>query len=180
MEMSMKKVLGIILHMMMLLPLIGADSSMPKYSAVTVYMSGVIEPQDLSIIILNENGDELESDAALISFEFPNLEEWEVSQTLYFQYSSRLLKQRSGKLIFRVEDLALDEVNVLKTDLELVSENRMTTIENGNTFNTVFLPGVQQNVPIGKLVVKIRKRSADVFSTGVYKGTFTIDYTEGS
>jgi hypothetical protein len=74
----------------------------------------------------------------------------------------------------------MDEVNTLSTSLELTSESLMTRVENGNAFNTTFLPGLQSDTPIGKLTVRLNKRADDVFSAGTYAGSFTINYTEGS
>ena len=174
----MKKLLGILLIIFgMIAPLSAAESPFP---AATVYLVGQIEAKDLRIAVFNEEGVELSSEDALLSFEFPNLEEWEVSRSLYFKYSSNLPNQSAGRLIFEVGALALDEVNTLSTNLELTSENLMTRVENGNTFNTTFLPGAQTDVPIGKLTVKLNKRADDVFTAGTYAGSFTINYNEGS
>lgn len=176
--MYMKKLLVILLLFVLLLPL-GAEE-MPKFSAATVYLVGEIKPKDLVIRIYNEAGEELTREDALLNFEFPNLEEWEVSQALYFRYSSHLAKQKAGRLIFAIDDLALDDYNRLWTTLELTSENLLTFVENGNTFHTTFPAGPQDDVPIGKLTVKLRKRAEDVFSAGTYAGSFMINYTEGS
>ena len=174
----MKKLLSIVLLIILLLPL-GAGE-MPKFPAATVYLVGEIKPKDLAIRIYNEAGEELTREDALLSFIFPNLEEWEVSQSIYFRYSSHLVRQKAGKLIFRIGDLFLDDVNALRTTLELTSENLLTFVENGDTFHTTFPVGPQDDVPIGKLTVKLRKRAEDVFSAGMYAGSFMINYTEGS
>ena len=174
----MKKLLAISLLLLLLLPL-GAED-MPKFPAATVYLVGVIQPKDLAIAIYNEAGEELTREDALLSFEFPNLEEWEVSQALYFRYSSHLSKQKAGKLIFEIGNLSLDDANALRTTLELSSESLLTFVENGDTFHTTFPAGPQNDVPIGKLTVKIRKRADDIFSAGTYAGSFSINYTEGS
>lgn len=174
----MKKLLAIPLLLLLLLPLGSED--MPKFPAATVYLVGVIQPKDLEISIYNEAGEQLTREDAVLSFEFPNLEEWEVSQAIYFRYTSKLNKQKAGKLIFQIGNIALDEVNTLRTSLELTSENLLTFVENGNTFHTTFPAGSQNDIPIGKLTVRIRKGANDVFSAGVYAGSFTINYTEGS
>ncbi|MDD3424416.1 hypothetical protein [Sphaerochaeta sp.] len=174
----MKKLLSIVLLIILFLPL-GAEE-MPKFPAATVYLVGEIKPKDLAIRIYNEAGEELTREDALLSFVFPNIEEWEVSQSIYFRYSSHLAKQKAGKLIFQIGDLSLDDVNSLRTSLELTSENLLTFVENGDTFHTTFPAGPQDDVPIGKLTVKLRKRAEDVFSAGTYAGSFMINYTEGS
>lgn len=174
----MKKLLSIVLLIILFLPL-GAEE-MPKFPAATVYLVGEIKPKDLAIRIYNEAGEELTREDALLSFVFPNIEEWEVSQSIYFRYSSHLAKQKAGKLIFQIGDLSLDDVNSLLTSLELTSENLLTFVENGDTFHTTFPAGPQDDVPIGKLTVKLRKRAEDVFSAGMYAGSFMINYTEGS
>ncbi len=160
------------------LPLAAEDP--PRLPSATVYMQGVIEPRDLRIFIYNEAGEELTGEDAMLSFEFPNLEEWELTQSLYFRYSSHLADPRVGKLIFLLSDLEKDEMNRLRTTLELESENIFTNVENGNTFSTRFSAGAQDDVAIGKLTLRIRKRTADVFSAGTYSGSFSINYTEGS
>lgn len=174
----MKKLLSIVLLIILFLPL-GAEE-MPKFPAATVYLVGEIKPKDLAIRIYNEAGEELTREDAMLSFVFPNIEEWEVSQYIYFRYSSHLAKQKAGKLIFQIGDLSLDDVNSLRTSLELTSENLLTFVENGDTFHTTFPAGPQDDVPIGKLTVKLRKRAEDVFSAGTYAGSFMINYTEGS
>lgn len=174
----MKKLLGFLLILLSLItPLSAAESPFP---AATVYLVGQIESKDLKVAVYNEEGVELSSEDALLSFEFPNLEEWEVSHSLYFKYSSNLPYQSAGRLIFEIGNLAMDEVNTLSTSLELTSESLMTRVENGNAFNTTFLPGLQSDTPIGKLTVRLNKRADDVFSAGTYAGSFTINYTEGS
>ncbi|MDD3456659.1 hypothetical protein [Sphaerochaeta sp.] len=174
----MKKLLAIVLLIPLFLPLVADE--MPKFPAATVYLVGEIKPKDLAIRIYNEAGEELTREDALLSFVFPNIEEWEVSQSIYFRYSSHLAKQKAGKLIFQIGDLSLDDVNSLRTSLELTSENLLTFVENGDTFHTTFPAGPQDDVPIGKLTVKLRKRAEDVFSAGTYAGSFMINYTEGS
>lgn len=176
--MDMKKVLLACILLFFVLPLAAEDP--PRFPSAIVYMQGVIEPRDLRISIYNEAGEELSGEDAMLSFEFPNLEEWELTQSLYFKFSSRLAEATVGKLIFSITDLELDTLNRLRTTLELESESFFTSVENGNTFNTRFPAGAQEDVPIGKLTIRIRKRAADVFSAGNYSGSFFINYTEGS
>ncbi|MGE4583917.1 MAG: hypothetical protein AB7C91_04655 [Sphaerochaeta sp.] len=174
----MRKLLILSLMLCLWFPLFAEDA--PKFPKATVYLVGVIEPKDLEISIYNEEGDQLTAEDAQLVFDFPNLEEWEVTKSLYFKYSAHLTKQTVGKLIFEVADLSLDDANTLRTSLELASENLLTRVENGNTFNTTFLAGNQENVAMGKLTVRVQKRADDVYTAGTYAGSFTINYTEGS
>ena len=174
----MKKLVAIFLTSLILLPLIAQD--LPKFPSASVKLVGVIQPRDLRISIYNEAGDVLSPEEAFMTFEFPAVEEWEVEHSLFFRYSSHLPTQRVGKLIFEVTDLEMNEMNRLRTSLELTSENLLTRVENGDTFRTTFLNGAQDEVPIGKLTVRIRKRAEDVFSAGAYAGAFSINYSEGS
>ena len=174
----MKKLIAFLLASLMLLPLVAQE--LPRFPSATVRLVGVIEPKDLEIFIYNEAGDQLTAEEAFMNFEFPAVEEWEVEHSLHLKYSSHLATQRVGKLIFEASDLEMDEANRLRTTLELVSEDRMTRVENGDTFRTTFLGGAQQEVPIGRLTVRIRKRAEDVFSAGAYAGAFSITYSEGS
>jgi hypothetical protein len=176
--MDMKKLLLAGVLLFFVLPLAAEDP--PRFPSATVYMQGVIEPKDLEISIYNEAGEELTGEDAILSFEFPNLEEWELTQSLYFKYSSHLAEPTVGKLIFSLTDLEMDEMNRLRTTLELESENFFTSVENGDTFTTRFSAGAQDDVPIGKLTLRIRKRASDVFSAGSYSGSFLINYADGS
>ncbi|MGH0052568.1 MAG: hypothetical protein ACQ5SW_04175 [Sphaerochaetaceae bacterium] len=174
----MKRLLLACMFLLLLVPLAAEEA--PRFPSATVYMLGVIEPRDLEIAIYNEEGEELSGDEALLRFEFPSLETWEVTQSLYFRYSSHLSKATVGKLTFSISDLEKDEANRLRTTLELKSENLSTSVENGDTFTTTFPAGAQNDVDIGKLTLKIIKRSEDVFSAGSYSGSFSINYTEES
>ncbi|MGE4452948.1 MAG: hypothetical protein AB7D92_00310 [Sphaerochaeta sp.] len=174
----MKKVFLACILLFFVLPLAAEDP--PRFPSATVYMQGVIDQKDLQFAIYNEEGVELGGDEAMLSFEFPNLEEWELSQSLYFRYSSHLASPTMGKLIFSLSDLQMNEMNRLRTTLELESENISTIVENGDTFHTRFPAGAQNDVSIGKLTLIITKRAADVFSAGTYSGSFSINYTEGS
>ncbi len=175
----MKKVLLTVCFVLLLLPL-AADSTTSNFTPATVVLSGVIQPKDLSISIFNEVGEEVTAESAFLNFEFPALEEWEVSRSLSFTYSSQLSKQTSGTLSFEIGSLALDDQNSIKPSVELVSDDRNTHIENGTSFATTFLAGYQEDVPIGTLTVRIEKRAADVFTAGAYTGNFSIKYTEGT
>jgi len=178
METHMRKLFAILLATCILFPL--SAQELPRFPSASVRLVGVIQPRDLQISVYNEAGDMLTPEEAFMNFEFPALEEWEVERSLFFRYSSHLSAQKVGKLIFELTDVAMNEMNRLRTTIELTSEHRMTSVENGDTFRTTFLGGAQDEVPIGKLTVRIRKRAEDVFSAGTYAGAFSINYTEGS
>nr|WP_319473312.1 hypothetical protein [uncultured Sphaerochaeta sp.] len=74
----MKKVFLACMLLFFVLPL--AAEEPPRFPRATVYMQGVIEPRDLRITIYNEVGEELSGEDAILSFEFPNLEEWELEE----------------------------------------------------------------------------------------------------
>lgn len=162
-----------------LLPLAAADD-LPRFPSATVKLVGVIQPRDLQIIITNEQGVELTAEDALMEFEFPPLEQWEVSQSLRFSYSSHLAKRKTGKLSFQIEDINQGKADSLRISLELRADDRNTVVENGNTFNTTFLEGLQDKTEMGTLTVKIRKRAEDIYSAGTYGGAFLMSYTEGN
>lgn len=117
----MKKLLLACILLFFVLPLSAEDP--PRFPSATVYMQGVIESRDLAFSIYNEAGEELSGEDAMLSFEFPNLEEWELTQSLYFKFSSHLAEPTVGKLIFSISDLEMNEMNRLRTTLELESEN---------------------------------------------------------
>lgn len=175
----MKRVIVTICFALLLLPLM-ADAPTNSFTPATVVLSGVIQPKDLSISIYNEVGELVTVDTAFLNFEFPALEEWQVSRSLSFKYSSQLSKQTSGILSFEVGSLTLDDQNTLRPTVELVSNDRNTRIENGTSFATTFLAGYQEDVPIGTLTVRVEKRAADIFTAGAYSGNFSINYTEGT
>ncbi len=176
--MVMRRLLLFVLLIILLLPLAADETA--EFPSATVYMQGVIEPQDLVISIFDETGQELGSDNTVISIEFPSTEQWEVTCTLYFKYTAKLASATVGKLTFVPSDLIMDELNQLPVSIELTSENIYSKVENANTFNTTFLAGSQDDVAIGHLTLRITKQSSDVFSSGLYTGSFSINYTEGS
>jgi hypothetical protein len=75
--------------------------------------------------------------------------------------------------------MQLDEENTLSTSLELESEHPMTRVEGGNTFFITFLPGSQKERDIGKLTIKVKKEVNDIFTAGSYRGSFSVNYTDG-
>jgi hypothetical protein len=188
----MKKPFLLIISLLLLLTPVVADATFPSIpAAATVKMIGIIEPREVEIFVENEAGAELSRDNAFIEFNFPDLEEWEVSQTLTFSYSSHLAKRKKGTLSFEIGDIRLDgsdNYNVLAVSVELEAsktpmdsiEGALTKIPIENTFATTFIEGRQDKTPIGTLTIRIRKRSGDVFSAGIYRGTFSMNFTEGS
>jgi len=55
----------------------------------------------------------------------------------------------------------------------------MTRVEGGNTFFITFLPGSQKERDIGKLTIKVKKEVNDIFTAGSYRGSFSVNYTDG-
>lgn len=182
--MHMKKLWTYIL-IASLLPftLFAAAAEMPSINQpVTVMMVGVIPPRDLQIIITDSSGRELSEEDAIIDFEFPSTEEWEVSQSIQFSYSSQLASSKRGLLAFRIDNLTFGEgnANALQISLELASDDAYNTWVENDAFSINFLPGLLEKKEIGTLTVKIRKRADSVFSAGPFSGSFSMSYTEGS
>jgi len=171
----------LIIFLLLVLPVsfLLADD-MPRFSPATVKLIGTINPRDLEIIVTNEADLELTSDDAVMEFIFPSLEQWEVSQSLNFYYSSHLAIEKKGTLSFQVDDLNLDKNNSLRISLELYNNNNANTrVEpSGSSFFVTFKEGVQNRTPIGTLTVKIRKNASDIYSAGMYRGFFSMNYTE--
>ncbi|MDY0303775.1 MAG: hypothetical protein RBQ65_03875 [Sphaerochaeta sp.] len=163
-------------------PLFGS-SSLPKsgMEPVTVQMVGVIQPRDVEIVITNEAGVELGAGDGLMVFEFPALEQWEVTQSLNFSYSSHLASNKRGYLSFQFDEFGSSSIDSLRVSLELKSNDQYNThVENGNTFNTLFVAGYQDTTPMGTLTVRIQKRINDIYTAGLYSGVISMTYTEES
>jgi len=156
----------LILSLLFILPLsLVAVEDMPRFSPATVKLIGTINPRDIEIVVTNEADMELTADDAVMEFIFPSLEQWEVSQSLNFYYSSHLAIEKKGTLSFQVDDLNLDKNNSLRISLELYNNNNANTrVEpNGSSFFVTFKEGVQNRTPIGTLTVKIRKNASDIY-----------------
>lgn len=175
----MKKLLGVILVLSISLSLFASEAVSNLPNQATVYLKGVIGSTSTQINVFDEYGVELDQDSAILTFDFPSTEAWEFSKSIHFKYTSNLSTATYGKLRFEVSDLQLNEVNTLRTSLELGSEDLMTRVEGGNTFTITFRPGSQKDREIGKLTVKIQKQADDIFTAGSYKGSFSVIYTDG-
>jgi hypothetical protein len=171
----------LILSLLFMLPLsLVAVQDMPGFPSATLKMIGTINPRDLEIIVTNEADLELTSDDAVMEFDFPALEQWEVSQSLNFYYSSHLSNDKKGILSFQIDDLNMDKDNSLRVSLELYHNNNANTRvdPSGTAFSVTFQKGAQNRTPIGTLTVKIRKNASDIYSAGIYRGFFSMNYTE--
>ena len=172
----------LILSLLFLLPLsLVAVEDMPRtFTPAVVKMVGTINPRDIEIIVTNEADMELTSDDAVMEFDFPALEQWEVSQSLNFYYSSHLASEKKGTLSFQIDDLNMDKNNSLRVSLELYNNNNANTrVEpSGSSFFVTYKEGAQNKTPIGTLTVKIRKTASDIYSAGIYRGFFSMNYTE--
>ncbi|NLO61748.1 MAG: hypothetical protein GX104_11815, partial [Spirochaetales bacterium] len=116
---------NLVILSLLFIPLLSlvAVEDMPRFSPATVKLVGMINPRDLEIIVTNEADVELTSDDAVMEFIFPSQEQWEVSQSLNFYYSSHLAIEKKGTLSFQVDDLNLDKNNSLRISLELYNNN---------------------------------------------------------
>ncbi len=175
----MKKLAGVILLLSISFLLFAAEAVSISPNQAVVYLKGLIGSVSTEINAFNELGEQLDQDTALLTFEFPSSETWEVSKSVHFKYTSNLPIDSYGRLSFSITDLQLNEVNTLRTSLELTTEHRRTKVEGGNTFSIIFLPGSQKDVNIGKLTVKVNKNANDIFTAGSYKGSFSVNYTDG-
>ena len=146
-------------------------------SNATVLLKASISVQDISIDMYYENGQKQEGIEGFLSFEFPATDTWQVEQSVYFTYSSNLAKTSRGVLGFTISPLKKNDGNILNTSIELESENLMTSIRDGNSFNIGFLSGPQTKVAIGKLTVVVSKTASQVFSSGLYSGSITLTFT---
>lgn len=183
----MKRLLGVILLLSISFSLFAAEAvpistnqavSISPNQAV-VYLKGMIGSVSTKINAFDEYGVELDQDTAILTFDFPATEAWEVSKTIHFKYTSNLSTGTYGRLSFAISDLQLNEVNTLRTTLELASEHIMARVEGGSTFAITFLPGSQKDRDIGKLTITVIKKANDIFTAGSYKGSFSVNYTDG-
>lgn len=175
----MKKLLGVILLLSISLSLFSAEAVSISPNQAVVYLKGLIGSVSTKINAYDESGTELDQDTAMLTFDFPATEAWEVSKSIHFKYTSNLATGTYGRLSFAISDLQLNEANTLRTSLELASEHLMTRVEGGNTFTITFLPGSQIDREIGKLTVKVSKQTNDLFTSGSYRGSFSVNYTDG-
>ena len=176
----MKKLLGVILLLSISFSLFASDAVSVSPNKAVVYMKGLIESVSTKITAYDEFGVELDQDSAILTFDFPATEVWEVSKAIHFKYTSNLPLGNAGRLRFAITDLQLDRANTLRTTMELESEHIMTRVEGGNTFAITFLPDSQKDRDIGKLTIKVKKEAGDVFTAGSYRGSFSVNYTHES
>ena len=175
----MKKLLGVFLVLSICFSLFAAEVVSISPNQAVVYLKGIIGSVSTEINAFDEFGEELDQDTAILTFDFPSTEVWEVSKAIHFKYTSNLSTGTYGRLSFVISDLQLNEANTLRTSLELASEHLMTRVEGGNTFSITFLPGSQIDRNIGKLTVKVNKEANDIFTAGSYTGSFSVNYTDG-
>ena len=182
----MKKLVGAILVLTIGFSLFASDVDVISVSTpvsssnqAVVYLKGMIGSTSTKISAYNEAGVEIDQNSAVLSFDFPATETWEIAESIYFRYTSNLPTGTYGKLSFALTDMQLDEENTLSTSLELESEHPMTRVEGGNTFFITFLPGSQKERDIGKLTIKVKKEVNDIFTAGSYRGSFSVNYTDG-
>ncbi len=155
-----------------------AANDMPGFPSATLKMIGTINPRDAEIIITNEEGIELTAEDAILTFDFPATEQWEVSQSLYFYYSSNLSQNKSGKLTFQIDDFSMSPTNSLRINLEVEDYNSTNPDPSGSSFNIFFENGPRKMKEIGKLTVRIRKNVTDIYSAGMYYGYFSMNYID--
>ncbi len=175
----MRKLLGVLLLLSIGISLFAADAVTISPNQAVVYLKGQIGSISTKISAYDEFGEELDQDSAILTFDFPATEVWEVSKSIHFKYTSNLPTGTYGRLSFAMADLQLNEANTLRTTLELASEHIMTRVDGANTFSITFLPGVQVDREIGKLTVKVSKGVNDVYTAGSYRGSFSVNYTDG-
>ena len=183
----MKKLLGVILLLSISFSLFAAETAPISTdrpvtispNQAVVYLKGMIGSVSTQIKAYDEFGVELDQDTATLTFDFPSTGTWEVSKSIHFKYTSNLPTGTYGNLSFAISDLQLDEANTLRTSLELASEHLMTRVEGGNSFIITFLPGSQKDRDIGKLTITVGKQANDIFTAGSYRGSFSVNYTDG-
>jgi hypothetical protein len=175
----MKKTLGLLLVLSIGFSLFASEAVSISPNQAVVYLKGLIGSISTTINAYDEFGVELDQDTAVLTFDFPTTEVWEVSKSIHFKYTSNLPTGSYGRLTFVVSDLQLNEINTLRTSLELASEHVMTRVGGDNTFSITFLPGAQKDRDIGKLTIKVNKGANDIFTAGSYRGSFSVIYTDG-
>lgn len=172
----MKKLIYLISLLLLCFTLSAVENTLPK---ATVRLYGQIEPVETKIIVKNEVGEELEGPNLALDFDFPAISEWTVTRKLYFYYSSHLASSATGKLTFSVSNLENEGQDTLPTTLSLVPASTFSTYVDGTSFITSFLSGYQEEVEIGELTLRVQKTASDVFPSGTYTGSFSINYTDG-
>lgn len=175
----MKRLLGVILVISIGFSLFAADAVFITPTHAVVYLKGLIGSVSTKISAYDEYGMELDQDSAILSFDFPATEAWEISKVVHFKYTSNLPTGTYGKLTFNITDLRLNDINTLRTTMELASEHIMTQVEGANTFAITFLPGAQKDREIGSMTVKVQKKANDLFTAGSYSGSLSVNYTDG-
>lgn len=175
----MKKILAVMLVLSICFSVFAFEDANTSPNQAVVFLKGMIGSTSTKISAYDEYGLELNQDSAILTFDFPAVEAWEVSQSIYFKYTSNLQSITYGRLSFSISDLQLNEANALRTMLILESEDALIRVEGGDTFLITFLPGSQKDRDIGKLTVKVSKKREDIFTAGAYKGSFSVQYTDG-
>lgn len=175
----MKKELLIIFLIALLFPFSVTAAQEPSKGQAVVKMTGYIDPDDLTIIVTDEQGNSLSTDNPSLRFDFPAEESWVVSQSVLFSYSSNMMNTRRGRLSFQLDTMSGGDAHQLAVSFELASADcHNVRIENGDTFVMTFLPGQQRERAIGSLTIRISKQAEDIFSAGTYSGAFSLIYIE--
>ena len=178
----MKKLLALSLLFILLLPLGAETTTAGMGESVKISLSGTIEAKDLVISVRQSDASGELSEGDTITFEFPTGEEWQKEVALVFSYSSH--QSQSSRAILTLSIGAFENEGGGRIGAELVATNLNTKTINTSsesdqiTLKTTFDPGLQQDTPIGTILVVFRKTEFDLFSVGEYSGEFSIEFQQ--
>ncbi|MFA7117329.1 MAG: hypothetical protein WC159_01025 [Sphaerochaetaceae bacterium] len=151
-----------------------AKLSLPTSLSAT--MNGDVTQKDVFIFLYDETGVKQAGESTTIEFAFPDLDEWVVSHTVTFSYSSNLLFSKIGSLSFDVSPLQHDANNVVRTTLSIKTTNPDVKIKN-DAFIIDFPKGFSGEIFLGTLTITASKPASQKLAAGEYKGSVAINLT---
>jgi hypothetical protein len=153
--------------------LFGAQIDLPNSLSATLEDS--VSVLDVVISLDNEDGMKQDGNITTLEFDFPvDKDEWEISRSVGFTYTSNLLVGKVGVLSFNLTPLHYDEDNVVDTSLKLETENQNVSIVDGS-FHIAFAKGYQGDIPLGTLIITAKKPASQKLAAGEYAGSISVN-----
>lgn len=160
---------------------VACAASLVVPTALKASLEDTIGQQEVNIQLIGEDGKLAENNVITLEFQFPtDKEEWSVSHTVGFAYSSNLLKEKSGVLSFDITPLQYDADNVVDTQVSLDTNNSNVSISEGKQFNVLFSSGFSGDVPLGYITITASKPASQKLAAGEYSGSISVNLTSSN
>ncbi len=143
-------------------------------------LRGSVPMEDVKIVMIDENGLELNGTEGEVAFVFsPGVFE-PVSHTVTMRYSANLPSTLRCEVAFDLSDLVFDQNNRIETSMELFSSDSTNVIVNGDSMVVTFAKGISSDRELATMTITAMKDSTNMLPTGDYEGALTIRYTSTS